>query len=95
VIPASTSFLETTGLTVYAQRRVVAVLAATFTGGVRRAPPLKKVFCQTTHRHVLMACDVCAESMLRSVDAYGTKCKMSIRCPGTYRKEVVALEKSA
>ncbi len=93
MIPASTSFTETTGLTVYAQRRVVAVLAATFTGDVRRAPPLKKVFCQTTHRHVLMACDVCAESMLRAADAEGTRCKMTPRCDGTYMKEV-ALEKA-
>jgi hypothetical protein len=88
-----TSFVETTGLTVYAQRRVVAALVATFTGHVRQGPALKKVFCQTTHRHLLMACGVCAESMLLPADAEGTKCKMSIRCEGTYRKEV-ALEKS-
>jgi hypothetical protein len=94
VIPASTSFLETTGLTVYAQRRVVAALVATFTGHVRSTKPLVKVFCQTTHRHVFMTCDVCATSMLRVADAEGSGCKMTPRCVGTYAKEV-ALEKSA
>lgn len=94
MIPPSTSFVETTRLSVYAQRRVVAVLASAFDGNVRSTKPLKAVFCQTTHRHLLMACGVCAETMLLPADADGTKCRMSSRCNGHYVKEV-ALEKSA
>lgn len=94
-IPPVVAFTEKTGLTRAAQRQIIGVLGAMWVGHLRRRPqPLKKVFCQTTHRHLLMACGVCAETMLLPADADGTKCKMTPKCDGTYTKEV-ALEKSA
>lgn len=96
MIPTSTSFRETTGLTQAAQRQIAGLLCALWSGSVVvRRQPLKKVFCQSTHRHLRLVCAQCAESMLLPADSVGNKCKMTPKCKGAYQREIVALEKSA